>query len=247
MREKIYLTLAVLCVLYGLMVMMTNSGTWFFAVWFVMAAGSGFLFICARAGVWTKLPFVCKGVFLAVVAAGILTVGITGFCIASEYRAKGEKNLDAVIVLGAQVREWGPSIVLRYRLDTAAAYLKENPDTVCIVTGAQGYNEPWTEAKGMADYLIGCGIEEDRIILEEKATSTVENIFYSKEFLDPENDRVGIITNNFHMFRALHIAKRQGIRNLCGIASPSGPIYVPNNVLREMMGIVKDFAAGNLA
>ena len=247
MREKIYMVLAILCILYGIMVLLTNSGTMFFAVWFVLAAGFFALMLCARNGVWQLLPAAGRGLFLALVGAGLLAVGITGACIASEYKARGKPGLDYVIVLGAQVKESGPSIVLRYRLDTAADYLAENPDTVCIVTGAQGYNEPVTEARGMADYLIRKGVSEDRIILEEEATSTVENINYSREFLDPDKDQVGIITNNFHMFRAIHIAKRQEIWNVCGIAAPSGPIYVPNNVLREMMGIVKDFLKGNLA
>lgn len=247
MREVIYIILAVLCILYGVMVLLTNSGTWFFAVWFFLAAGFIVLALCARLGVWQMLPAAGKGIFAAAAGAGILMVCVTGFCIASAYSEKGEPDLDYLIVLGAQIKETGPSVVLRYRLDTAAAYLEMNPETVCIVTGARGYNEPVTEARGMADYLIGKGIGPERILLEDKATNTVENIRYSREFLDAETDRVGIVTNNFHMFRAVHIAKRQGIVHVCGIAAPSGPIYVPNNVLREMMGIVKDFLKGNLA
>lgn len=73
---------------------------------------------------------------------------------------KGETNLDYVIVLGTQIHESGPSIVLKYRLDAAVLYLNENPGTICIVSGGQGKNEPYSEAEGMAKYLIEKGIPE---------------------------------------------------------------------------------------
>jgi uncharacterized SAM-binding protein YcdF (DUF218 family) len=102
-------------------------------------------------------------------------------------------------------------------------------------------NEPFSEAKGMADYLIKKGVDPDRILLEDQSTNTVENILYSKKLLENDDQNVGVVTNNFHMFRAIHIAKAQGLKNVCGIAAPSNTVYLPNNVLRECLGILKDW------
>ena len=94
-------------------------------------------------------------VFAAV--AIVVFVTLCGM-IAGDFSAKGNQNLDYIIVLGAQVREDGPSAVPKYRLDAAIDYLNENPNTVCIVSGGQGANEPFSEAKGMAEYLLDKGI-----------------------------------------------------------------------------------------
>ena len=116
----------------------------------------------------------------------------------------------------------GPSPVLKYRLDKAVEYLNENPDTVCIVSGGQGSNEPWTEAEGMAQYLQEKGIDTARILTEDQSQTTEQNITNSK-MLMKEGASVGIVTNNFHVFRALQIAKKYGLSDVCGIAADSTP------------------------
>ena len=98
---------------------------------------------------------------------GIAVITVLCGMITGEFKSKGQQNLDYIIVLGAQVRESGPSVVLQYRLDAAIDYLNKNPDTICIVSGGQGVNEPFSEAEGMAKYLLENGIEMDRILLEE--------------------------------------------------------------------------------
>lgn len=89
--------------------------------------------------------------------------------------------MDYIIVLGAQVKESGPSVVLRYRLDRAVSYLKENDNTLVIVSGGKGINEPATEASVMKEYLINEGINEERIIIEDKSNTTKENLINSKK------------------------------------------------------------------
>lgn len=154
--------------------------------------------------------------------------------------------LDYIIVLGAQVKEDGPSIVLQYRLDKAISYLSDNPTTRCIVSGGQGDNEPFSEAEGMYNYLVANGVDSERIILEDQSTSTVENIRNSKALLNDLYNSVGIVTNDFHVFRAVRIAKVQGLKNISGIAAESNAFYLPNNVLRECCGILKDWLFGNI-
>ena len=128
--------------------------------------------------------------------------------------------------------------VLKYRLDKAVEYLNENPDTVCIVSGGQGSNEPWSEAEGMARYLQEKGIDTARILPEDKSQTTEQNITNSK-MLMKEGASVGIVTNNFHVFRALQIAKKYGLSDVCGIAADSTPKYLPNNMLREFFAEMK--------
>lgn len=155
------------------------------------------------------------------VAIGIVAFCTIEGCIIGNMNAQGEPDLDYVIVLGAQVRESGPSKALRYRLDRTIDYLEENPDTICIVSGGQGHNEPFAEAQGMADYLQKHGIAENRIIQESKSESTMENIVNSKKLMRQENASVGIVTNDFHMFRALQIAHANGLKQAQGIAASS--------------------------
>ena len=148
------------------------------------------------------------------------------------------KGLDYIIVLGAQVRESGPSAALKYRLDEAVEYLEDNPKTICIVSGGQGANEPYSEAEGMEQYLKKQGIDASRILLEDKSLNTEQNMEYSKALIK-DGASVGIITNDFHLFRAKQIARKYGLDNVCGIAAKSTPVYLPNNMLREFLAEIK--------
>jgi len=218
-----------------------SGGTKFFIVWIGIAV---ILFVLAgllHMGMWDRIPQIVRWIFGILCGIFFLSfLAIEGMVI-RQMHAQGEKNLDYVIVLGARVR--GTKIsnslkVLKYRLDEAILYLNENPETVCIVAGGQGKNEPYSEAYGMAQYLMQNGIDKDRILLEDQSKTTEENLRYSRKFL-PEDAEVGIITNDFHMFRALQIAKKQGLSDVCGIAADSTKFYLPNNMLREYFAEIK--------
>ncbi len=238
--------LAILCIVYGFLILSLRSGTLFFAVWFVLGVFFGLLALASRYHLWQKIPPAGRVAALVVVAACAALFVLTEARIVREFSRTAEKDLDYLIVLGAQVREDGPSVVLQYRLDAAAAYLEENPETLCIVSGGQGANEPFPEAEGMRRYLEEKGIAPERILTEAESGSTEENIRNSMQLLDPENDRVGIVTNNFHVFRGCALAEKAGIRHVSGIAAPSKWLYFPNNMLREFFGVVKDRLAGNI-
>lgn len=234
------------CLIYGISIMMLWSGTGFFAVWLalgILLLGNAW---AVHAGWWEAAPLVLRrtatGIACAAVAICVITQGLAISCFGSQ----GPDDLDYIVVLGAQVRDDGPSVVLQYRLDTAADYLKANPRTKCIVSGGKGSNEPEPEAQVMARYLIGQGIDPARITIEDKSTNTVENIQNSMAFIDHDTDQIGIVTNNFHVFRGTAIARKQGIAHAFGIAAPSHLGYLPNNLLRETFGITKDFLKGNL-
>ena len=177
------------------------------------------------------------------------------------FGSRAPEGLDYLIVLGAQVREDGPSAVLKYRLDAAVDYLKENESTLCIVTGGKGESEPLTEGEGMKQYLTAQGIDPARILVEDQARNTVQNIQFSKQLMTSPSASTALVTNNFHVSpsastalvtnnfhvtRATALARKQGLTNVYAIAAPSDPVYLPNNMFREFFGLTKDFLAGNL-
>ncbi len=251
MAAGIFALLGFVSVLYGLLIFRVGSGTGFFAVW--MLSGAAFFGLSVSlwtghlAGFWNHLPLSVRrgAVFIGglVLALFFMAEGL----ILTGFRDGSRPDLDYIIVLGAQVRENGPSIVLKYRLDKACQYLEENPETVCIVSGGQGSNEPTSEAAAMAAYLSDRGIDESRILQEDRSHTTFENLKYSARLLsDPEKASIGIVTNNFHMYRAMRTARRAGLKNVCAIPSPSSPAYLPNNMLREFLGLGKGFLTGTL-
>ncbi len=236
---------ALFCFAYCTVVFMIRSGSRFYLVW---AAGG----ICLAAlacvlhfGVWDRIPLLVRRIFCILVTAGAVLFVIVEGCIISRYRDKGRENLDYIIVLGAQMKPAGPSAVLKFRLDAAYEYLMANEDTVCIVSGGQGSNEPCSEAEGMYRYLTDKGIKAERIIKEERSTDTSENIAYSAALIGSMDSSVGIVTNNFHVFRGVCLAKGAGFRDVCGIAARSNVYFQLNNMVREFFGILKDFVFGN--
>ena len=237
-----------LCILYCLAIMLfMGYGTRFFLIWGVIGScfvGLGWLLGHGR---WLAvIPGWFKMVATGLICLGLLLFLVVEGLIVSRFTAQAPVGADYCIILGAQMKSHGPSDVLRRRLNKAIGYLEENPQTKVIVTGGQGANEPVTEAQGMSDYLMQKGIEEWRIIREDRAENTVENLRYSSEFLDPAQDNVVLVTNNFHMFRAEKIAGKLGYAKLYGLAADSYPLMIPNNMLREFLGVVKDFLVGNM-
>ncbi len=152
---------------------------------------------------------------------------------------------DAIIVLGAAVHGKTPSLTLKRRLDKAAKYLKHNsnPDAAIIVSGGQGNGEDISEAEAMQNYLIeNHSIPPERIIKEDKSTSTYENFAYSKEILDERlsDDYTAVfVTNEYHILRANLCAKRAGIKNTNHLHSNTTLSYLASGVLRECLAVVK--------
>lgn len=155
-------------------------------------------------------------------------------------------NEDVVIVLGAAVKGTEVGRTLKLRLDTACDYLNKNPDSVVVVAGGKGYGEDITEAEAMKNYLVSVGISENRILKEEKSTSTFENFKFSKEILDKKfgkNYKVAFVTNNFHVLRAKSIAKDAGL-NCKHIGSDMYWFDLPSNTARETLAIFKYILIG---
>jgi len=237
----INIILSVISSLYGISILNVNSGTLFFLIWFLISAFLIVIDCLIYFKVFEKYK-VFKRIFIFVCTIGICVFLTILGLILSKTNVKPVNNLDYIIVLGAQVKENGPSVVLKYRLDRAVSYLKENINTLVIVSGGQGVNEPATEASVMKKYLINEGINEERIIIEDQSNTTKENLINSKKLIG-DNKSIGIVTNNFHMYRALLIGEKYKV-NAVGIPSNSNAYYLPNNLLREVFAYIKFIILG---
>lgn len=187
---------------------------------------------------------VCMRLAAIVLAVVFLLVElriITGMC------SRKEKDLPYIIVLGAHVEGTVVSDSLKRRLDKAEEYLRKNADTVVIVSGGQGKGELITEAQAMENYLINGGIHPSRIRKEEVSKTTKENLEYSAVFLTDKAVPVGIITNNFHVYRACLYAKRAGYTQVKGIPAGCHPVLFVNYMTREFFAVVKFLLTGKSA
>ena len=224
-----------------------GHGTNFYFIWLILAVVvMTFVILLKRGFFISHFPLWIRRTFVILLCMGVMIFGIVEGFIISGFSMKGQPGADYVIVLGAQMKADGPSKALQYRLDEAIRYLNENPSSKVIVSGGQGSDEHISEAQGMYEYLVEKGIEKDRIIKEDKSVNTTQNLAFSAEYLDRERDSVAVVTNNFHVFRAVKIAEKAGYQNVCGIAAKGEPFLQINNMMREFFGVMKDFLFGNM-
>ncbi|WP_200804836.1 YdcF family protein [Anaerosalibacter sp. Marseille-P3206] len=161
-----------------------------------------------------------------------------------EGRNMSTKKVDYVIVLGARLYGDKPSPSLQERLSIAREYLIENNDIKVVVSGGQGIDEDVSEAQAMEKYLVDNGIENDRIILEDKSTTTFENLKFSldkiREVDDKENISILIATNRYHVFRSKLLAKRLGAIPY-GLPAKTPPTIILYSHIREYLAVIKSF------
>lgn len=114
------------------------------------------------------------------------------------------------IVLGAQVKPWGPSALLQQRIDAAEDYLLRNSEAAAVLSGGQGADEVKSEAQCMYDVMSADGIDPYRLYIEEQSTNTYQNIHNAIRIIDEQHlDRqVVIVTDSYHQLRAKIIAKK---------------------------------------
>ena len=184
-----------------------------------------------------------RAINIVVAAAIAVFLTVEGFVFSGAFQRPPE-GLDAIIVLGARVDENGASGSLRQRIDAARVYLEENPDTICIASGGQGEDEPMSEAQCILDYLIEDGIGPERILLEDRSTSTEENMRYSLPMLPDSVKTVGIVTNDFHVFRALCLAQKNGGFLFFGVPARSTVFGFIHYAMREFFTLSVSLVRG---
>ncbi|MEK3728929.1 YdcF family protein [Lysinibacillus sp. FSL W8-0953] len=159
-----------------------------------------------------------------------------------ESSAKG--SADYMIILGAKVKAGGvPSLSLKSRLEVAVPYLTKYPHVKVIVSGGQGPDEDQTEASVMQEYLEQNGIEATRIIVEDKSTSTYENLVFSKELLPKDTKKITIVSNDFHLKRAKYLAETLDFE--VDVVAAETPKSVEAKLrLRERAALLKTYIVG---
>lgn len=247
-----FLAAGVVCFLYAIVMFVSGFGGYLSFVWMIPAVLSVLFAFMARGKVtlkrWQKrmmwivlLPIVCF----------FLTVELI---IGSAFFEKPDEEPEYIVVLGTTVYESGPCYLLRQRLLETAKWADVYKDAKIVVTGGRGKTEPFTEGGEMKRYLVEeLGIEKERILVEEASVNTYENMTFAGEILkkeDPnfsyEKTPVLVVTNNFHMYRALKIAQKAGYENLSGAPSGTYPLLFPHYMVREFCAILKNMVLGRM-
>ena len=178
--------------------------------------------------------------FLAMfIAMGLVYFVIIEIPIIDEASGDGDFDADYLIVLGAAVHGDTPSLSLVERLEAAKDYLIKHPDTVVIVSGGQGSGENVSEARAMYEWLCANGIDPVRIIMEDKASSTYENLKFSREIINELSDdaTVAVVSSEYHLCRAKLIAKTLGMEIHTVAAQTTYFTVMLNYFIREAFGV----------
>ena len=180
-------------------------------------------------------------VFTVVLLCGLALFSFTEYhIIQASFGTPGEEA-EYLVVLGAKVRPDGPSVSLWDRINAAADYLNAHPGTIAIVSGGQGADETISEAQSMHDELVKLGIDESRIWMEDKASSTDENMRFSLDLIQEKTgtrpEKLGILSSEYHLYRASLMAKKLGIDFVGVPAKTSRLSQLINHAMREVAGV----------
>ena len=179
-------------------------------------------------------------VFTLALLFALAYAGMFGYMLIREYSVPAPGSTQAMIVLGAQVKSDGqPSKQLELRLEAALAEYNKQPRPI-VVCGAQGVGEPVTEATAMRNWLVAKGVPADQILLEEDSFNTQQNLEGAIQLLPFHIKNVLIITSDYHLPRAMSIARDLGL-NPSGVGSPILPEYWLKNHAREALAWGKYF------
>lgn len=235
--------------LIGIFMMLFLTGHTFLGM-FLVGVGALLIFYPLCAMLLHTVPII-KLLRTAVTVVLVICVGY--FCVVEAFiikdaRTETDTPADYIIVLGAGVNGTVPSLSLRDRLVGTYDYMTANPNCIAIVSGGQGEGEYITEALCMRDWLVERGIAPDRILMEDKATSTLENLRYSMDIIDelPIADPViGIVSSEYHLHRAKRLADYVGI-DVIGIAArTSYPTVAANYFIREAFAMTEQYVFGH--
>lgn len=183
-----------------------------------------------------RLPKFVYPVYLTIALGLIAFFVVVEALVIGSMTATPKEDLEYVIVLGAKVNGTAPANPLLMRINKAEEYMKANPSTILVASGGQGWDEGISEAECIKNQLSDRGIDESRIVLESKSTSTEENLFNTFEIIGDKE--LGIITNSFHEYRALRLAKQAGFTDVYPVpATTLYPVGI-HYIVREFFGVI---------
>lgn len=180
-------------------------------------------------------------VFSVILALGLLAATITGIKIGIAAQGDPAEDCPYLLVLGAGLNGTEPSPSLKSRLDTAYAYLTDHPDVIAIVSGGQNGDEVIPESEAMEKYLLGKGIDPDRIWQENKSTSTRENFLFSLELITEKTGQMpkelNVVSNEFHLYRVGKIAESLDLTCHGIPAKTPNPLLLTSCSIREIFAV----------
>ena len=200
---------------------------------------------------YTAMPFLGQHFpgLAKMLTLGVTAVLVLGLCVCAVTEALIIKasfgdpgaQVDYVVVLGAKVRDDGPSVSLWDRIYAARDYLEAHPHTVAVLSGGKGKDEPMSEAQCMFTELLALGIEPGRLWQEDKAESTWENIRFSLDLIQKETGarptKIGVLSSEYHLFRASLFAKKNQVEFVGIPARTSRLSQRINHFMREVAGV----------
>ena len=179
---------------------------------------------------------------IAVIAMFVLVMGINYYVILS---TKGriindfkDKDIDCILVLGASTWNGSPSPMLKDRLDEGIKLYKEGVANKIVMSGDHG-KDNYDEVNTMRDYAIESGVPEEDIFMDHAGFSTYDSIYRIKDIFGAKN--IVVVTQKYHLYRALYIAKRLGVN---AYGSSSDPRRYSGQLMRDLREILardKDF------
>ena len=172
--------------------------------------------------------------FSAVYALSLLAVYSLS-AVFNLFHLKKERNADYIVVLGAGIMGDQVTPLLAARIEKGIELLRYNPNAVLILSGGQGPGEDIPESRAMAAYAASQGVDAEKIIMEQKSVSTQENLRFSREQMRKQKPKIVIVTTAYHVFRALILARQQGIRCV-GFGAKTKWYFTLNAFIREFAG-----------
>jgi uncharacterized SAM-binding protein YcdF (DUF218 family) len=181
---------------------------------------------------------------VALAAVGMTAAWYVGMCSWMFVEARSEEGaeIDVVLILGAGLKDGRPTPTLERRIHTALDFLLEHPEVSAVACGGVGPGQQRSEAEVIRNALVHGGVASNRILLEPRSSSTVENLRFAlplvRQIVPDGSPRVLLVTSNFHLARAKMLARNQGFVPYSLPAST--PWYVlPNTTARESVAILK--------
>ena len=239
--ERLCYVLAALSLISGVLMLFVFTAVRFTGFLFLCAASLLVIFALLRR--WSgkkRWALWCRRVLLVLLAAGFLLFAVLEAWVISWSRTDRETTVEAVVILGAGVNGTVPSLSLLTRLEAALDFLADKPDIPIIVTGSQGPGEAVSEASCMAEWLTDHDVDPDRIILEERADNTEENVLYSKALLAElgisDDANIAVVSSDYHLCRAAWLWGEGMVPAAAHMPSRFLPLTV-NYYIREAFGM----------
>ena len=189
-------------------------------------------------------PKTCKALTITltvILCIGFLLFAVTEGIIIHASFGQPEADCAYIVVLGAKVNGTSPSLSLSDRINAAAQYLQAHPDTIAVLSGGQGADESISEAACMFNELTARGIDPSRLWLEDQSTSTQENLRFTCDLIEAKTGSrpqyIGLISSEYHLFRAGIFAKDCGVTAIGIPAQTSWFSIKINYFMREVAGI----------